>query len=209
VHHAKFNQEAKENGYMCSHGPVALAPFDIISDMLRGMRGTMLDMFQVPEKLLAAQEKLLPLVIGLTMQGIQITGNPRVFIPLHRGADGFMSPKQFEKFYWPFLKQVIQAITDAGFVACPFFEGMYDQRLEYLTELPHGKVIAIFDRSEMKRVKEVIGGKLCIAGGMPITPLSLYHVFIAGREGLPELHAQCSWVHRPQSFLPVRYLQTL
>jgi hypothetical protein len=35
------------------------------------------------------------------------SGNPGVFIPLHRGAHGFMSLKQFETFYWPSLKKLI------------------------------------------------------------------------------------------------------
>ena len=28
-----------------------------------------------------------------------MSGNPRVFIPMHRGADNFMSEEAFEKFY--------------------------------------------------------------------------------------------------------------
>ena len=33
------------------------------------------------------------------------TGLKAAFIPLHRGSDGFMSLTQFEKFYWPQLKE--------------------------------------------------------------------------------------------------------
>ncbi len=33
------------------------------------------------------------------------TGLKGAFIPLHRGSDGFMSLPQFEKFYWPQLKE--------------------------------------------------------------------------------------------------------
>ena len=166
-----FFKEAETNGHLCANVSIALAPFDTISDMLRGMKGTMFDMFQAPDKLLAAQEKLLPLAIGSAIGMAQMSGNNRVFIPLHRGADGFMSNKQFEKFYWPYLKTLIEAITDAGCIAMPFFEGVYEQRLEYLQELPKGKVIAWFDRSDMNLVKEKLGGRMCICGGMPITML--------------------------------------
>ncbi|MGD8737974.1 MAG: hypothetical protein PVJ85_14605, partial [Anaerolineae bacterium] len=44
-------------------------------------------------------------------------------------------------FYWPHLKALINGLLDAGLISCPFFEGTYDQRLEYLTELPPGKVM--------------------------------------------------------------------
>ncbi|HZK25755.1 MAG TPA: uroporphyrinogen decarboxylase family protein [Oscillospiraceae bacterium] len=169
--YAAFEKEAAEHGHVNLMGGIALAPFDLISDMLRGMKGTMFDMFQEPDKLLAAQDKFLPLAINSAIGMTKAANNPRVFIPLHRGADGFMSNKQFEKFYWPHLKKIIEAITDAGCIAYPFFEGTYDERLEYLQELPSGKTVAWFDRSDMVRVKEVLGGKLCIAGGMPITLL--------------------------------------
>ena len=43
------------------------APFDFLSDTLRGMRGIMLDMYRCPEKLLAAQEKVLPILVDHTV----------------------------------------------------------------------------------------------------------------------------------------------
>ena len=171
MHEAEFYNWASEQGFPKFCDGLSLAPYDWISDFLRGMRGTMLDMRRCPEKLIAAQEKLLPLSINSAIGAAQASGNPRIFIPLHRGADGFMSVKQFEEFYWPFLKQMILALVDAGLAPMPFFEGRYDQRLEYLRELPAGKVLCWFDRTDMKQAKEVLGDKLCIAGGMPVSIL--------------------------------------
>lgn len=161
---------AKE-GQICSANAPALHPYDIISDMLRGMRGTMLDMFQVPDKLMAAMEKLYPVSLGGAISVAQATGNKQIFIPLHRGADGFMSPKQFEKFYWPYLKQLINDLIDAGLTPMPFFEGKYEQRVDYLKELPAGKCIGWFDRSDMQLLKDKLKDNLCVAGGMPASLL--------------------------------------
>lgn len=168
---AQFHKEMEKAGYVTSHTAPVIVPFDMISDLLRGMRGSMLDMFKVPDKLLAAQEKLFPLILATAVQGAKASGNPRVFIPLHRGADGFMSVKQFEKFYWPYVKKLILALIDEGLTPMPFFEGVYDQRLEYLAELPKGKVLGMFDRSDIFRVKEVLKDTMCITGGMPISML--------------------------------------
>lgn len=95
----EFHAKMHDEGQLCSHGAPTLHPFDIISDLLRGMRGTMLDMFQVPDKLHSAMEKLYPLSLGNALNIAEATGNRQMFIPLHRGADGFMSPKQFEEYY--------------------------------------------------------------------------------------------------------------
>ena len=92
-------------------------------------------------------------------------------MPLHRGSDGFMSDAQFEKFYWPHLKQSILKNIELGYVAAPFWEGIWDSRLEYLLELPKGKVIFHCEKTDVFRAKEVLGEHMCIQGGVPPTIL--------------------------------------
>jgi len=167
----QFAVEMKDEGFVASHTAPIIIPFDLISDLLRSMRGTMLDMYQCPEKLLAAEDKLYPFILDSAIQTAQMSGNPIIFIPLHRGSDGFMSIEQFEKFYWPYLKNIILDLIKAGLTPMPFFEGTYDQRLKYLAELPKGKILGVFDRSDLVKVKEVLKDTMCISGGMPIALL--------------------------------------
>ncbi len=168
---AAFSREIEKLGFPPLSQMLALAPFDAISDSLRGMAGTMLDMYRQPDRLLEACEKIL----GMTLKRIRATmtggGNKRVGIPLHRGSEGFMSLKQFEKFYWPTLKRLIQGIADEGLTPCVFFEGDYTSRLEYLLELPKGRVFGHFDTTDIFRAKEVLKGHMCIAGDVPCSLL--------------------------------------
>jgi uroporphyrinogen-III decarboxylase len=53
----------------------------------------------------------------------------------------------------------------------PFFEGKYEQRIDYLKELPAGKCIGWFDRSDMQLLHDKLKGNLCVAGGMPASLL--------------------------------------
>lgn len=149
----------------------AQAPFDIIASYLRGMRGVMLDMFRCPDKLLAAEALILQESKQAGVALARATGNPRVFIPLHRGSDGFMSLEQFKKFYWPQLKEVILSYVDAGLLPCVFWEGAWDKRLEFLAELPAGKVAGIFDRTDPAEARRVLGGTMCFIGGMKVSLL--------------------------------------
>ncbi len=153
-----------------SHG-MAAAPFDVISDYLRGMAGTMLDMFRNPDKLIQACEMILIRSITSGTAAIHSKrGNPkRVMSALHRGSDGFMSLKQFETFYWPTLKKLMLATTDMGLVHIPFYEGDWAQRLEYLLELPRKKTIARFALTDLAKAKAVLDGHTCIMGGIPHT----------------------------------------
>ncbi len=143
------------------------APFDFMSDTLRGMRGIMMDMFKRPDKLLAAEEKVCRFQLKFALDTSRAAGINRCFIPLHRGSDGFMSLDQFEKFYWPQLKNMMLVLIENGITPYVFYEGIWDQRLNYLAELPRAKTAGWFQRSDIFKVKEVVGNTLCIIGGMP------------------------------------------
>jgi hypothetical protein len=144
------------------------APFDFMSDTLRGMRGIFLDMLRIPDKLLAAQEKVADFQLEYLFNAVKANNIPYCFIPLHRGSDGFMSLEQFEKFYWPQLKDMMLRMIDEGITPWVYYEGVWDQRLEYLAELPKGKSVGSFQDSDIFKVKEVVGDTMCIFGGMPI-----------------------------------------
>jgi len=162
-----FETEAKAMGVPSCFGGATKAPFDIIGDTLRGTRGMMMDMYRHPEMVLKAVERFTPLAIRQGVSGATMNGCPVVFMPLHKGADGFMSDEQFRKFYWPTLKAVILGLAEEGCVPFLFCEGSYNTRLEYLKELPKGSCLWVFDRTDMKRVKQLVGDRLCIGGNVP------------------------------------------
>ena len=134
-----------------------------------------MDMFRVPEKLLAACEMMLDWRIKQAKPANpQLPGNPkRLFLALHRGAEGFMSVKQFEKFYWPGLKKALMTNIDLGYVPMPFCEGAYGDRLEYFLELPKGKAVTHFDLTDMFRAKEILKDHVCIMGNVPSSLLQV------------------------------------
>ena len=162
-----LNKEMAELGFPSLVGSVACAPFDYIGDFLRGTTGVMLDMYERPDKLLAAIDKMTPAAISTASMIAQQSGIPGVYIPLHKGGDGFMSPKQFETFYWPSLKRMIVALIEQGMLPLVNWEGDCTSRLETIADIPKGKAIYMFERADMRRAKEVLGGRVCIICLMP------------------------------------------
>lgn len=163
----RYTREMMNLGFPLPFAAVNFPAFDWISDAFRGMRGSMLDMYQVPDKLLALIDMITPLTIGGSIMWAKQAGNRGVFIPMHRGAAGFMSNKQFEKFYWPCFKALILGLVDAGLTPIPLFEGDYTPRLEFLQELPPKKVVGHFDRVDRRKVKELLGERICFWGNVP------------------------------------------
>jgi uroporphyrinogen-III decarboxylase len=78
-----------------------------------------------------------------------------------------MSDEQYKTFYWPTLRKVILGIVDEGLIPVPFAEGAYNLRLEIIGDLPKGKVVWRFDKTDMSRAKEVLGDIACIYGNVP------------------------------------------
>ena len=159
--------KTKGMGFPGLFGGSSKAPFDLLADTLRGTRAAMIDMYRQPDNVLKAVETFTPLAISQGVRGTDSSGCPVVFIPLHKGADGFMSDAQFRKFYWPSLKALILGLAEEGCVPFCFCEGSYNTRLEYLKELPEGSCIWVFDRTDMARAKQAIGDKICIGGNVP------------------------------------------
>jgi hypothetical protein len=155
-------------GYPSSAAGITKAPFDVIGDSLRGTRGVLMDMFRHPDELLEACERITPFMIKYGVAACKAAGHLIPFIPLHKGADGFMSDEQFKTFYWPTLRKLIIGLIDEGIVPQLFAEGGYNQRLEAICDIPKGKTVWWFDTTDMARAKETVGTVSCIAGNVPL-----------------------------------------
>jgi hypothetical protein len=166
-----INRSIMGKGYPILSGGLARAPFDVIGDSLRGTAGVMMDMYRHPDELLEACERLTPFMVRAGIEAGRATGHPITFMPLHKGADGFMSDKQFQTFYWPTLKKVIIGLVNEGLVPYLFAEGGYNSRLEVISDIPKGTTVWWFDRTDMNRAKQTLGKIACIAGNVPLSLL--------------------------------------
>ncbi len=162
-----FGREAVAAGFPSLRGGLATAPFDTIADSLRGTRGAIMDMYRRPEKLLEALKVITSLTIDNTIAMVNATGGFMVTFPLHKGDDTFMSNEQFEKFYWPSLREVILSLINEGILVTLFAEGRYQKRLEIVRDLPKGWVTWLFDQTDMGKAKQVLGDNNCIMGNVP------------------------------------------
>lgn len=149
-------------------GGFTKAPFDVIGDSLRGTTGVMLDIFRYPDELKEACERLTPMMVKSGVAACRANNHIMPFIPLHKGADGFMSDDMFRTFYWPTLRKVIIGLINEGMVPLLFAEGSYNDRLDVISDIPKGKAVWWFDRTDMKRAKEKVGRVACLAGNMPL-----------------------------------------
>ena len=164
----EYAEKMKQLGFPPQFGGLAQAPFDTLSDFFRGTKGAMLDMFRHPDKVIEATEKLLPIMLHIGL-GAKSRGHSRVFIPLHKGLDGFMSPDQFNTFYWPTLRRLIMGFIEEGLNPFVLWEGDCTSRLETIGDIPAGKAVYWFERTDIFKAKEILGNTVCIRGNVPLS----------------------------------------
>ncbi len=164
---AGFGPTGVANGYPSTFGAFCKAPFDTLGDTLRGTQAILKDMYRRPDKLLEALDIVADYTINSILGSPNIANIVTVTYPLHKGADGWMSDKQFDTYYWPSLKKVMDAFIEEGLIQHLFAEGGYNTRLESINEFPKGSVCWYFDQTDIFRAKEVLGDRCSIQGNIP------------------------------------------
>lgn len=172
VNQKAWEMWAKEYGAVPAFTAFSKAPFDTLADTLRGLRGIMMDLYQRPDKVKAAIEVLIPhnIFYGFATAGGEMEFP--LFIPLHRGAYPFLNPKQWNEFYWPSLKKVIEAFWEKGKRTLFFAEGNWTPYLEKIAELPDKSIVFHVDMTDIAQAKKILGGRFCLSGNVPNTLLA-------------------------------------
>lgn len=161
-------ERSRAEGFPLLVGGIAIAPFDFIGDTLRGTRQVCMDMYRRPDKLRAAVERLVPVLLRWLTRTTNPSSPPVVVIPLHKGTDRFMSDEQFKEFFWPSLRQFLEGVRKAGLMAYIMAEGSYTTRLELFTELEPGTTVWHFDRTDLREAKKMLAGIACVQGNVPL-----------------------------------------
>ena len=156
-----------ERGFIPFGGATGQAPFDEFADYVRGLLQTCMDCITEPERLAEALEIWGARTIPAAIANAKMQHAEYLFIPLHCGVDDFMSLENYEKFYWPGLKKLIEAAVEASITPFVICEGKYHTRLNVLADVPKGKVIYVFEDTDFAEAKRILGDVACIAGGMP------------------------------------------
>lgn len=143
--------------------------FEILFGNMRGIKGMALDMRRDPEKVLAACQAL-DSVYGPHPENYNDHGHDYTYaidgVSVMIGSS-FLSPKQFEKFYWPYLKKDAETLEKFDKTMIYFAEGNSERFYDFFRELPKGRIVILTEQNDIFKMKKALPN-ICVAGGMPV-----------------------------------------
>jgi hypothetical protein len=157
----------RECGTASAIAGILKSPFDIIADKFRGYIGLTMDLFERPKKVLAAAEALMPHMLHVALSTADPNKEVPITIWMHRGCVPFVTPDQFDNYYWPTLKPIIQEIWAHGHQTLFYAEGKWKHHWDSFRELPAGSIIYHCDRDDVFEAHRALGDRFAISGGIP------------------------------------------
>ncbi len=132
------------------------------------------DLFRIPDKVQAAMDAAMPEIIEETKQLCRALKPIAIWVGGWRSASEFLSPRLWERFVFPYFKQLVEAVVEEGVIAVLHFDSDWTRDLRYLRELPKKRCVFSPDgATDIFKAKEILGDHMCIMGDVPAAMLSL------------------------------------
>jgi len=148
-------------------------PFFVLS-LCRSMVKFSEDLYYHPDKVESVIASMAKEYIPIWIKICKATGVKMAFFCEERASATIYPLKIFERFWWPYTKQMVEELWANGIRSWFHLDTCWDKNLPYFLELPKGSaVIALDGTTDIFKAKEVLGGHLCIAGDVHPSLLSL------------------------------------
>ncbi len=146
-------------------------------ELLCGARSLMefaMDLLEIPHKVEAVMETILPHLAGKAVRRAKDLGYPLVWVGGWRSAPCLLSPPMWNRFVWPYFRKMVLEVIDAGLIALLHLDSDWTRELERFKELPPGKCIMALDgETDIFRAKKTLDNHMCIMGDVPASMLFL------------------------------------
>jgi uroporphyrinogen-III decarboxylase len=150
-----------------------LHPFFRFS-MGRSMVKFMEDLYYHPTLVEKALKKVTREYIEQIISTCKALNTKLTFIAEERAEAHFFPLPIFERFWWPYTQEIVEALWSEGIVTWFHLDLNWDKNIPYFKRLPRGSAILALDSvTNIFAAKEVLRDHLCMAGDMHPSLMSL------------------------------------
>ncbi|MGD0230385.1 MAG: uroporphyrinogen decarboxylase family protein [Syntrophorhabdales bacterium] len=140
----------------------------------RTMRKFTRDLFKIPDKVQAVMDAAMPDITENARQVLRLLKPVAFWVGGWRGASEFLSPKLWQRFVWPYFKRLVEVVLEEGVIPVFHLDSNWERDLEFFREFPRGRCVFSPDGfTDIRKIKEVLGDRMCIMGDVPAALLTL------------------------------------
>ena len=168
-----WSAECVKNGYVAFTATNFTAPFEQLSGG-RSVKEFMLDLYHMPDKVQAVMDRMMEERRKETRQAVRVIGPYAYQIGSWRASPEFLSPRLWNRFAWPYLKELAEVVIEEGGIPILHFDANWDREIARLLELPPGKCILTLDGgTDIFKARKILQGHMCLMGDVPPGLLTL------------------------------------
>ena len=171
---SKFEKESETRDVSIFMGVgMAFHPFFTLS-LMRSMVKFTEDLYYNPERVERALKQMTSDFIESTILACKFS-NLKIAWCIEERASAFYYPlKVFERFWWPYTLQIVDALWSEGIVTDFHMDTPWDKNIPYFKKLPRGSYICELDSTtDIFAAKEILRGHGIIHGDVPAALYSL------------------------------------
>jgi len=148
-------------------------PFELLCGS-RSLMGFSRDLMEIPDKVIAAMDAIMPHLAGGVIRTAKMHGCPLVWVGGWRTAPMMLSPDMWQRFVWPYFSSLVREVVDGGLIALLHLDSDWTRELERFRELPRAKCILALDgETDIFKAKKILGDHMCLMGDVPASMLYL------------------------------------
>lgn len=148
-------------------------PFFMLS-LTRSMVKFTEDLYYRPDQVERALKAAVPQWIEAGIYLCKVSGSNIACCVEERAGAFFYPLEVFERFWWPYTMQIVDAFWSEGIVSWFHLDTCWDKNIPYFKQLPRGSAIIYLDgTTDIFAAKEVLRNHLCISSDVHPTLLSL------------------------------------
>jgi uroporphyrinogen-III decarboxylase len=162
-----------DKGVIFFDGVMVMPPFEKLS-MVRSFTPFLLDLYRRPDKVIAAMDVMLSESIDMALSQFKASKKPFGNTAISRSSCTFISPQQFEKFVFPYVKKIAEVFMAENLAMVFHLDQDWLKFLPYFRELPEGKYVLQLDgATDIFAAKDIVGDRMCLMGDVPARLLKL------------------------------------
>jgi uroporphyrinogen-III decarboxylase len=177
AHHNQEVQKFRNHGYpiIAEGGGPGMVPMENFAGA-RSLPKFIMDLYRIPDKVIAATERGMSdakksfsrMTIDAKHPGLGM------WVGGWRGAPSFLSPKLFNKFFWPYFRTIVEWTVDKGLVPVLHLDQDWTRELSRLLELPPKKCLLNPDgMTDLRKFRQIVGDRMAVMGDIPAQLFSL------------------------------------